>query len=292
MDKLKNALITGAAGGFGTVIIEALLKDGYTVTGTLRDAAGRNKQVADKLKQDGVFVVEIDVTDDNSVIEGVGRAAAQMGSIDILVNNAGIGTVGIQESFTADDWKKVFDVNVFGVQRMTRAVLPFMKKNQQGLLLLISSLSARLAVPFPGPYCPSKWAAEALAESYRTEVSNLGIESCIIEPGAFPTQFIGSLLQPSDPDRTLDYGPIKDLPAAMLASIDEVFASNPDQNPNMVSNALIKLLKLPHGSRPARTEVDAMFMGELVAPLNHQLDVANEKLYQAFQMTHLTKVKN
>jgi NAD(P)-dependent dehydrogenase (short-subunit alcohol dehydrogenase family) len=292
MGKLKNVLITGAAGGFGTVIIEALLKEGYTVTGTLRDAAGRNKQVADKLKKDGVFVVEIDVTDDDSVIEGVGRAAAQMGSIDILINNAGIGTVGIQESFTANDWKKVFDVNVFGVQRMTRAVLPFMKKNQQGLLLLISSLSARFAVPFPGPYCPSKWAAEALAESYRTEVSNLGIETCIIEPGAFPTQFIGSLLQPSDPDRTLDYGTIRDLPAAMLASIDEVFASNPDQNPNMVSNALIKLLKLPHGSRPVRTEVDAMFMGELVAPLNAQLDAANEKLYEAFQMTHLTKVKN
>jgi NAD(P)-dependent dehydrogenase (short-subunit alcohol dehydrogenase family) len=292
MDKLKNVLITGAAGGFGTVIIEALLNEGYTVTGTLRDAAGRNKQVADKLKQDGVFVVEIDVTDEDSVIEGVGRAAAQMGSIDILINNAGIGTVGIQESFNTDDWKKVFDVNVFGVQRMTRAVLPFMKKNQQGLLLLISSLSARLAVPFPGPYCPSKWAAEALAESYRTEVSNLGIETCIIEPGAFPTQFIGSLHQPSDPERTLDYGPIKDLPAAMLASIDAVFAANPEQHPDMVSNAVINLLKLPHGSRPVRTEVDAMFMGELVTPLNQQLDAANERLYEAFQMTHLTKVKN
>jgi NAD(P)-dependent dehydrogenase (short-subunit alcohol dehydrogenase family) len=94
------------------------------VTGALRDLAGRNRQVTDKLKQDGAFVVEIDVTDDDSVSAGVHRAAAQMGGIDILINNAGIGTVGIQESFTADDWKKVFDVNVFCVQRMTRAVLP------------------------------------------------------------------------------------------------------------------------------------------------------------------------
>lgn len=290
MERLKNVLITGAAGGFGTVMIEALLNEGYNVTGTLRDAGSRNKHVADKLKDAGAFVVEVDVTDDDSVVQGVGEAAAQMGGIDILINNAGIGTVGIQESFTADDWKKVFDVNVFGVQRMTRAILPFMKSQQRGLLILISSLSARLAVPFPGPYCPSKWAAEALAESYRTEVSNLGIESCIIEPGAFPTQFIGSLLQPSDPDRVADYGAIKDLPAAMLASIDEVFASNPEQKPTMVSAALINLLKLPHGARPVRTEVDAMFMGELVAPLNKQLDTANDKLYEAFQMTHLTKV--
>jgi len=291
MNELKNVLITGAAGGFGTVIIETLLGKGYTVTGALRDAEGRNKSAAASLKQKGAFVVEIDVTDDESVMAGVRHAAEQMGSIDILINNAGIGTVGLQEAYTADDWKKVFDVNVFGVQRMTRAVLPFMKQQQHGLLLLISSLSARLAVPFPGPYCPSKWAAEALAESYRTEVSNLGIESCIIEPGAFPTQFIGSLLQPSEKERTFDYGTIKDMPDAMLASIDAVFDANPDQGLNMVSGAVINLLKQPHGKRPVRTEVDTMFMGELVAPLNRQLEEANHKLYEAFQMSHLTNVK-
>ena len=291
MKKLNKVLITGAAGGFGTKIIEALLKEGYSVTGALRDATGRNKAAAEALRQRGVFVVEIDVTNDDSVEAGVSMALAEMGGIDILINNAGIGTVGIQESFTAEDWKKVFDVNVFGVQRMTRAVLPFMKKQQQGLLLLISSLSARLAVPFPGPYCPSKWAAEALAESYRTEASNLGVESCIIEPGAFPTQFIGSLLQPSDGGRTADYGAIKDMPGAMLASIESVFDANPDQGLNMVSDAVIKLLKIPHGERPIRTEVDTMFMGELVAPLNQQLEAANNKMYEAFQMSHLTRVK-
>ncbi|MBS7563014.1 SDR family NAD(P)-dependent oxidoreductase [Mucilaginibacter sp. Bleaf8] len=292
MSKLQNVLITGAAGGFGRVIIEALLKEGYTVTGALRDAEGRNRQAAETLQQQGAHVVEIDVTDDESVVAGVHQAAEWMGGIDVLINNAGIGTVGIQESFTADDWKKVFDVNVFGVQRMTRAVLPYMKQKQQGLLLLISSLSARLAVPFPGPYCPSKWAAEALAESYRTEVSNLGIESCIIEPGAFPTHFVGSLLQAGDKERTLDYGPIKDLPAEFLASLDEVFKANPEQSPDLVSAAVINLLKMQHGKRPVRTEVDTMIMGSLVSPLNKQLEEANQKLYEAFQMTHLTKVKS
>jgi NAD(P)-dependent dehydrogenase (short-subunit alcohol dehydrogenase family) len=292
MKKLKNVLITGAAGGFGTVIIEALLTEGYTVTGAMRDAGGRNRQAAETLEQKGVFIVEIDVTSDESVVAGVRKAAAQMGSIDILINNAGLGAGGIQEGFTADDWKKVFDVNVFGVQRMTRAVLPFMKQQQSGLLMLISSLSARLSVPFQGPYSPSKWAAEALAESYRTEVSNLGIESCIVEPGAFPTQFIGSLLQPSEKERSSDYGAIRDLPAALLASIEGVFEANPEQSPDLVSKAIIELIKMPHGKRPMRTEVDTMFMGNLVAPLNQQLAKANEKLYEAFQMDHLTKVKN
>jgi len=291
MKQLKNVLITGAAGGFGTVTIEALLKEGYTVTGAMRDVAGRNKKTAETLEKKGVFIVEIDVTNDESVVEGVRKAAAQMGSIDILINNAGLGAGGIQEAFTAEDWKKVFDVNVFGVQRMTRAVLPFMKQQQHGLLMLISSLGARLAVPFQGPYAPSKWAAEALAESYRLEVSNLGIETCIVEPGAFPTQFIGSLLQPSEKERIADYGAIKDLPDTLMASIESVFEANPEQGLNLVSDAIIGLIKMPHGQRPMRTEVDTMFMGELVAPLNQQLAEANEKLYKAFQMEHLTKVK-
>jgi len=292
MKKSKNVLITGAAGGFGTIIIEALLAEGYNVTGAMRDAEGRNKLAAQTLESQGVFVVEIDVTSDDSVVEGVNKAVARMGSIDILINNAGLGAGGIQEGFTADDWKKVFDVNVFGVQRMSRAVLPFMKMQQHGLLMLISSLSARLSVPFQGPYSPSKWAAEALAESYRVEVSNLGIESCIVEPGGFPTQFIGSLLQPSEKERSLDYGAIKDLPDALLSSVKSVFESNPEQTPDLVSEAVVNLIKMPHGTRPMRIEVDRMFMGNLVAPLNQQLAIANEKVYEAFQMEYLTKVKS
>jgi len=292
MNPLKNVLITGAAGGFGTIIIEALLAEGYTVTGAMRDAGGRNQRIAENLEKKGAFIVEIDVISDESVVQGVNKAAAQMGSIDILINNAGLGAGGIQEGFTADDWKKVFDVNVFGVQRLTRAVLPFMKQQQQGLLMLISSLSARLSVPFQGPYSPSKWAAEALAESYRVEVSNLGIESCIVEPGGFPTQFIGSLLQPSEKERSSDYGAIKDLPDALLTAVKGVFESNPEQTPDLVSKAVVELIKMPHGKRPMRTEVDKMFMGELVAPLNQQLAAANEKVYEAFQMSYLTKVKN
>jgi len=292
MNPLKNVLITGAAGGFGTIIIEALLAEGYTVTGAMRDAGGRNQRIAENLEKKGAFIVEIDVTSDESVVQGVNKAAAQMGSIDLLINNAGLGAGGIQEGFTADDWKKVFDVNVFGVQRLTRAVLPFMKQQQQGLLMLISSLSARLSVPFQGPYSPSKWAAEALAESYRVEVSNLGIESCIVEPGGFPTQFIGSLLQPSEKERSSDYGAIKDLPDALLTAVKGVFESNPEQTPDLVSKAVVELIKMPHGKRPMRTEVDKMFMGELVAPLNQQLAAANEKVYEAFQMSYLTKVKN
>lgn len=291
MKQLKNVLVTGASGGFGMVIIEALLQEGFTVTGAMREPKGRNKESAKTLEKKDVYVVDIDVTNDKSVVEGVEKAAIKMGSIDVLINNAGLGAGGIQEGFTADDWKKIFDVNVFGVQRMTRAVLPFMKKQSHGLLMLISSLNARLSVPFQGPYGPSKWAAEALAESYRSEVSNLGIESCIVEPGAFPTKFVGSLMQPSEKERSLDYGEIKNLPDILMASVENVFKENPDQTVELLSNAIVELIKMPHGERPIRTEVDMMFMGNLVAPLNQQLEKANGKVYETFQMDYLRKVK-
>jgi NADP-dependent 3-hydroxy acid dehydrogenase YdfG len=94
-------LITGAAGGFGIITIEALLKEGYTVTGAMRDPAGRNKEAAGILGNQGVYIVDIDVTNDTSVTEGVTEAVEKMGSVDILINNAGVGAVGIQEGYTA-----------------------------------------------------------------------------------------------------------------------------------------------------------------------------------------------
>lgn len=100
------------------------------------------------------------------------------------------------------------------------------------------------------------------------------------------------MLQPSENERASDYGAVKNLPGALLASIESVFEANPKQTPDLVSNAIIGLIKMPHGKRPMRTEVDMMFIGELVAPLNQQLAKANENMYEAFQMSYLTIVKN
>ncbi len=297
MKKLQNkvAFITGGSRGMGASIASRLASEGATVVFT---HSGKNTAKASAvlraIKANGSRGAALVANNEHpeTILEAMESTMKEFGAIDILINNAGLGATGIQEEFTADDWKKVFDVNVFGVQRMTRAVLPFMKKQQQGLLMLISSLGARLAVPFQGPYSPSKWAAEALAESYRVEVSHLGIESCIVEPGAFPTPFIGSLLQPSEKERSADYGAMKDLPDTLMASVKGVFEANPEQSPDLVFKAIVELLKMPHGTRPIRTEVDRMFMGELVAPLNKQLEEANQKLYEAFQMPHLTNVKS
>lgn len=287
----STVLITGAATGFGRLTIETLIKAGYRVTGTMRDVEGRNAANAEALKNLGADVIEMDVTSDFSTETGITQAITRMGRVDVVINNAGLGALGIQESFTSEDWKTVFDVNVFGVQRVNRAVLPHMKLRGSGLLLQIASCTGRLAIPFQGPYSPSKWAVEALAELYRVECSQLGIESCIVEPGGFPTEFLDRLMRPGDPSRSGSYGEIAELPERFFKGFEQAFAANPAQNPQLVADAILNLIGMPYGERPFRTVVDKMGLAEHVIPYNEHLEKITQSIYSIFGIGHLLKVK-
>ena len=287
----KDILITGAGGGFGKLTVAELINGGHNVAASLRDVNGRNKNIAEELKALGAYIVEIDVTQDASVDAGVKAAISKMGRIDVLINNAGLGTLGIQEAYTPDDWKRIFEINVFGVQRMIRAVLPEMKQQKSGLLILVSSLTGRLCIPFQGPYGPSKWAAESMAESYRLEVAQFGIESCIIEPGGFPTAFVQALTEPSDQHRLADYGEVAEMPSGFLSSFEAVFAANPQQSPVKVANAITDLISQPHGKRPVRTIVDFMGLGTIVKPYNDLLEQSNRMVYHNFNIEHLLEIR-
>lgn len=284
---MRKILITGANGGFGRLSVIALLKAGHGVAATMRDISGRNRATAEELTKLGAHVVELDVTGDESVQKGVDQALGRLGVIDVVINNAGIGVVGLQECFTSDDWRKLFEINVFGVQRINRAIIPHMKQRKQGLLITISSILGRIAVPFYGPYQASKWAVEALAENYRVELSQLGIESCIVEPGGYPTTFISSLMRPSDPSRSASYAEMKLEPEAFLKGFEQALDANPAQNPQDVANAIVDLVGMPRGQRPFRTVVDKMGMGNHVAAYNESLDNVTHGIYSAFGIDYL-----
>lgn len=288
---MSKILITGANGGFGRLTVISLLKAGHAVAATMREIDGRNRSASEELTKLGACVVEIDVSSDESVLEGVDQALRQLGVVDVVVNNAGTGVVGLQECFTPDDWRKLFEVNVFGVQRINRAIIPHMKKRKQGLLITISSLLGRIAVPFYGPYQASKWAVEALAENYRVELSQLGIDSCIVEPGGYPTSFINNLMRPGDPSRSATYAEMKLEPEAFLKGFEQALAANPAQNPQDVANAIVELVGLPCGQRPFRTVVDKMGMGDHVAKYNESLDKVTNGIYSAFGIDYLLKLK-
>ena len=287
----QKVLVTGASSGFGTLICNTLLDKGYTVVGSLRDADGRNKEAAEALKAKGASVVELDVTDENSVNKGVAAAIEAAGGLDVVINNAGVGVLGLQEAFTVEDWQRVFDVNVFGVQRVNRAALPTLRKQGSGTLIQISSLLGRFVLPFFGPYNATKHAVEALADNYRVELSGFGVESLIVEPGGYGTDFGAKLIKASDSDTTASYGEMAGAPDAMMEGFGDNFEGENAPDPQDVADAVAKLLDTPRGQRPFRTVVDGMGMGEPIEAINNAADQSTEGIYNAFEIGGMLKVK-
>ena len=146
----KTILITGASSGFGRDTAETLFRSGHTVYASMRNAQGKNREAAEALRKLGVKTVELDVSDDASVEAGVKSVLVEAGKIDVLVNNAGIMSAGVTEAFTADQAKVIFDTNVIGLLRVTRAVLPSMRQKRDGLIINIGSVLGRVTFPFLG----------------------------------------------------------------------------------------------------------------------------------------------
>ncbi|MDJ0782399.1 MAG: SDR family NAD(P)-dependent oxidoreductase [Desulfosarcinaceae bacterium] len=287
----QHILITGASSGFGKLTVDNLLSNGHTVIASMRGISGKNAAAAESLKAAGAHIVEIDVTQEESTQAGVAAALEATGHIDVVVNNAGVGVLGLQESFTPEDWQRVFDINVFGVQRVNRAVLPHMRERGKGLLIHVTSILGRMTLPFYGPYNASKWALEALAENYRTELSSFGIGTCIVEPGGYPTQFHENLIRPGDTARNAAYGDLAAVPEQAFAKFQETLAANPEQNPRDVANAIADLIEMPPAQRPFRTVVDKMGMGDHFAGYNAQLAQITAAIYHAFGMGDMLELK-
>ena len=285
-----NILVTGANSGFGNLIVTDLAKGGHRVAGTVRDPDGRNAEAAAALRRLGVEVIDIDVTDDESVEKGVAVARGALGDIDVLINNAGVGVVGLQENFSADDFQRVFDINVFGVQRMIRAVVPQMRARGAGLIVNVSSLLGRVTIPFLGPYNATKWAVEAISENYRVELSQFGVDVVVVEPGGFPTAFFGNLLQPSSRDRDQGYGEMATAPQAMLEGMGRSLADNPEQTPQIVSDGVVELVNMAPGTRPFRTEVDRSGMGDPIKPYNDLHAKVTAELFANYGMDGMLRL--
>lgn len=288
----QRILITGASGGFGQLSVKSLINNGHRVVASMRNTTGKNQQAAEELTQLGAHVVDMDVTSTESVDAAVAEAQQKWAGLDVIINNAGVGVMGMQEHFTPEDWQKLFDVNVFGVQRVNRAVVPALRAQGSGLIIYVSSLLGRMTLPFYGPYNASKWALEAMAENYRSELSGFGIETAIVEPGGFATSFMTSLMRPSDQSRDADYGDFMHVPGAMAEAFEQNLAGNTEQNPQKVADAIVNVIEAPEGQRPIRTVVDSMGMGAAIDPYNKNLEELTRGIYSAFQMGHLLDVKS
>lgn len=274
-------LVTGASGAFGSLTCIQLVENGHQVVGTMRSLQGKNEAIANELKSKGVALIEMDVTNEDSVNLGVKSAIEMMGGIDTIFNNAGIGANGILECFTINDIQKMFDVNVFGLQRVMRAVLPHLRQQRKGTIIHTSSCIGRVTTPFLASYCASKYALESLAEGYRAELSGFGIESCIVEPGGFPTAFMSGMITPSDTDRINAYGEMASLPEASINGYVAYVESIPEQRPERVAEAVVKLVNTPFGEKPFRTVVDFSGLKESIENYNEILNQTTKAIYTA-----------
>ena len=188
----RVALVTGASSGIGEAAAHALVGAGFTVYGTSRRAAAGEKR-------DGVVFLPLDVTDDQSVAGAVREVLDRSGRIDVLVNNAGVGSAGASEESSVAQDQTVFDVNVFGLIRMTKAVLPHMRAQGSGRIINISSVAGFAPQPFMASYVSSKHAVEGYSESVDHEVREHGVRILLVEPFNTSTAFDASVVRGDSP---------------------------------------------------------------------------------------------
>ncbi len=285
----KTILITGASNGFGNDIAKTLAAAGHHVFATMRDLNGRHRDVAQELNSKGIETLELDVTDQASVDTAFKALAAKTGGkLDVLINNAGIAAGGVQETFTPEQTRAMFDVNVFGIQRVTNAALPTFHKAKAGLIINIGSILGRVTLPFFALYGASKHAVEAVTEGYRYELSQQGIDVVLVQPGPYPTKLYTAIQKPANLDRAAPYGDVPKLHAGFEQWLGGLFSSEGAPDPHDIAKAIVELVAQPAGQRSNRVVVGLDF-GAIAA--NSAIQPLQAKLVADIGMSHLNELK-
>lgn len=190
MTSQKVAVVTGSSSGIGYETALALARNGFDTFATMRNL-DKAKSILDIAKKEklSLHAIPLDVTDDKSVNDAIRSVKSDAGRIDVLVNNAGYGLVGGLEDLSMSEIKAQYETNVFGLIRVTQAVLPIMRAQKSGTIVNVSSIGGKAALPLMSPYIGTKFAVEGLSESIALDLEPYGIRVVIIEPGAIKTSF-------------------------------------------------------------------------------------------------------
>jgi NAD(P)-dependent dehydrogenase (short-subunit alcohol dehydrogenase family) len=267
----KIIVVTGASRGFGRLGSNALARAGHIVYASMRNTTGRNAskvaEVKEFAKQHSVDLraIELDVASQESADAAIAAIISEHGRLDVVVHNAGHTVYGPAEAFTPGQLAQLYDTNVLGTQRVNRAALPQLRKQGQGLLLWMSSSSARgCTPPYLGPYYASKAAMDALAVSYACELARWGIETSIIVPGSFNNYHYAHSGRPADAIRAEEYadGPTADISEVALKGLAALAPK--DADPQAVTDAIVEVVDTPFGKRPFRVHFDPSDDGAVI----------------------------
>ena len=199
---MKIWFITGASRGFGALMTKEALAAGDAVIATARNPKTVTEQFGD---HPNLLAVALDVTNEAQAKEAAAAGIARFGRIDVLANNAGYGLLGAVEEATAEEIEKLYATNVFGLLKVTRAVLPYMRRQRSGHVLNFSSIGGYFGYPGWGVYGSTKFAVEGLSESLAAELEPFGIKVTIVEPGFFRTDFLSDTSLAVSPASIADY---------------------------------------------------------------------------------------
>jgi NAD(P)-dependent dehydrogenase (short-subunit alcohol dehydrogenase family) len=258
-------LITGASSGFGALAARALAHAGHIVYASMRETTGRNApHVAEARRyaaehEVDLHAVELDVASQSSAEAAVATVVSDNARLDVIVHNAGHMVFGPAEAFTPEQFAQLYDINVLGTQRLNRAALPQLRQQGRGLVVWVSSSSARGGTPpYLAPYFAAKAAMDSLAVTYAGELARWGIETAIIVPGSFTkgTSHYEHAGSPGDVARASEYemGPYAGLPAQILKGMAAL--EPPEADAATVADAIVRVVGLPFGTRPFRTTID------------------------------------
>lgn len=291
---MKTILITGCSTGFGYQAAQILAARGDTVYATMRDPDGKNRGPANELRafaqanNADIRILDLDVTSDESANAA---AEAVSGAVDVIINNAGQMYIGLGEAFSAEELARQLDVNVVGIHRVNRAFLPAMRAQGKGLMINVSSVAGRMAVPFFAIYHASKWAVEGYSLGLRRELACTGVDVVVVEPGPFSTELFGQSPQPADED-----GRAQSYPQAAMDTFENMNAAfagmfeDPDvpTDPIEVVDRFVELIDMAPGTRPFRS-VLGVDLG--IADRNASDEAHDPAFLEAMGLTDFVKLK-
>ncbi|AIQ64691.1 short-chain dehydrogenase [Paenibacillus stellifer] len=268
----KVALITGASSGIGKEAAIELKNKGFTVY-----AAARRIDKMQDLAAKGIRPVSIDVTDDESMIEGVNEILKKEGRIDVLVNNAGYGSYGAVEDVPMEEARRQMEVNVFGLARMIQLVVPNMRKNKYGKIVNVSSMGGKIWTNFGGWYHATKFAVEGLSDCLRLELEPFGIDVIVVEPGGIKTDW--GIIAAENLKKVSAKGPYAQAASKTAEGMIKNYTGNQLSKPELIARTIGKAVTV----RRPRTRYLVGFMAKpMVFMKNIFGDRAHDRIIKMF----------
>ena len=285
MESAKNIFIAGSDSEIGFATARTLVALGYTVMAAMRSPGFMNQIYAGDLLEYAadhpgeLHILELDLTSGSSVGFAADEAFKIADSkIDVLINAEDIGSTGYSETFTVEQLKNLFDINVFGFQRLCRAFLPKMRARKEGLIISISSIFGRFMLPYSGAYSSAKHALDGLVESYHQELKPTEVEVTMVETGGFDASIVENMLtMPDDLERVSSYGDLRNMPRDAWNNVMNAYNFN-DEGPAEVAKGIVELINMPAGKRPARLVISDMPGSDILVKLNKKKDQLQKKL--------------